>query len=58
MSSELEELVTQFVVMCNDKASVAVAKSVTYGERLSVVITFVLEVRGGNITMRAKLCSR
>ena len=39
-SSKVEELVTHFIVMCDDEASVAAAKSVTYREGLSAAVTF------------------
>ena len=34
MSSEVDELVTHFIVMCDDKSSVAAAKSVTHRKGL------------------------
>ena len=37
---DLEELVTHFVVKCNDEASIAAAKSMTYEEVLSTAINF------------------
>ena len=38
-----------FVVLCDDKASVAAAKYVTYGEGCSIAVTHFLKFRGGNI---------
>ena len=46
MSSEVEELVTHFVVMCNYKPSITASKSVTYVEGLRSAVLFILKVRG------------
>ena len=45
--SKVEELITYFVVTCNDEASVAEDKSGTYFEGLITAISFLLKVRGG-----------
>ena len=45
--SEVEEPVTHFVVTCDDKAYVATAHSVTYGNLRGSAIALVLRVRGG-----------
>ena len=37
---KLEELVTQFIVTCNDKSSVAEANYVMYGDGLRVAVAF------------------
>ena len=47
--SKVEEIVVIFVVLCDDKASVAAAKYVTYGEGCSISVTHFLKFRGGNI---------
>ena len=47
LPSEVEERVTHFVRTCNEKASVDVAQSVTYGNLHGTAIALVLRVRGG-----------
>ena len=42
-----EELITHFVVMCNDEASVSADNSVEYGEGCREAIAFFFMVRGG-----------
>ena len=48
-SIKLQELVAHFVVMYEDKASVAASKYVTYGVGRRAAILFVLEVSKGDI---------
>ena len=45
--SEVEELVTHFVLTCKDKAYVDAAQSVTYGNLRGTAIALVLRVMGG-----------
>ena len=47
MPSEVEELVTHFVVTWNDKAYVDAYQSVTYGNLRGTAIALILRVRGG-----------
>ena len=49
LSIEVEEIVTHFIVTCDDEASITEDKSMTYTKGLSIAVVFVLEVRGGNI---------
>ena len=51
LSSEVEELVTHFVVTCDDKAYIDADQSVTYGNLRGTAIALVLRVRGGYIIM-------
>ena len=53
--SEVEELVTHFVVTCYDKAYVDTDQYVTYGNLRGTAIALVLRVRGGGyIIMRSQ----
>ena len=52
--SEVEELVTHFVLTCKDKAYVDAAQSVTYGNLRGTSIALVSRVRGGYIIMRSQ----
>ena len=60
--SEVQELITQFIVTFDDKASVDEDKSMAYGEGQREAVTFVLEIKGVNIITctqkTTKLCSR
>ena len=47
LPSEVEELVTHFVLTCYDKAYIDAAQSVTYKNLHGTVIALVLRVRGG-----------
>ena len=39
--SEVKDLVTHFIMTCDDKFSIAVAKYVTYSEGLRATVTFI-----------------
>ena len=45
----MDELVTYFIVACNDKSTIIASKCMMYGEGLGKTVTFFLEVEGGEV---------
>ena len=46
---EVEEIVTHFIVTCDDESSLAAPKSVSYIKGLRAAVAFFLKVKGVNI---------